>query len=263
MMNFIGKGLVLVHTLFSLLGLGLALVIFYEFVDWGRSEPRVSRGEPTKSGTSIDTRIPSEFDKSKVMFDDAVAGRNLVITPMVPAEDAWHQVEDRLAQNHLYYVAELRKVRTGDGQIEVKGFSADGIPTDAPGKRFGKAIPDARIDGLDKPLSAYRRELDDELKKLDPIEKQIAEWAEKNQEITYQLTGKDAQGKKVCHGIFELINIEFQNQQLARMERDGTHPRWATVVEEARRYGARRDSLEATLSGLQQTLKAKETKQKK
>jgi hypothetical protein len=154
----------------------------------------------------------------------------------------------------------LRKVRGGDGPIDVKGFSPNGIATDAPGTRYGKAIPDARIDGLDKPLSAYRRELDEVLQKLPEIEKKIKDLAEDNQKITYQLTGKDANKKDI--GIFELINQEFQNQQLARTERNRIQPYWASVVEEARRYGNRRDSLEATLSGLKETVNAKAQKQK-
>src|SRR5205823_3869210 len=60
MMNFIGKGLVLFHTLLSLAGMTLAIVIWFEYVDWGRAEPRALPADTSKGGK--EQRVASEFD---------------------------------------------------------------------------------------------------------------------------------------------------------------------------------------------------------
>lgn len=259
MFNFIGKGLVLVHTLLCLAGLLLAALVYFEFVDWGRSEPRVVRGEPTKSGSN-DQRIASEYDRSKALFDDAVAGRNLVIPPIAPAEESLREVASRFGPNHLFYVAELNKLRKGDNPIEVKAITADGIPTDTPGKAIGKPIPDIKIDGLEKSLEKYGAEFMTEMGKLKDLEEAIGKLADDDQKISYQLTGKDKDGKKITHGLFQLVDQEFQTQQRLKEEREYLLPFHATTVEEARRFAMRRTSLEATLAGLEKALKARQLK---
>jgi hypothetical protein len=254
MTNSIGRALVLVHTLISLFALCLAILVYFEAVDWGRAEPRLSRGEPAK-GASNDLRIASEYDKSAVIFKDAETARNLVVPLLAPAEASLREAEARFPQNHLFYVAELKKLREGDEPIEVKAIAANGIPTDTPGKRIGKPIPEVKVEGLDRSLAAYRALLATEQKKLDPVESEIRKYAEADQKITYNLTGKGDDGKKQMHGLYELVDQEFKNQQLLIQERDYLQPQWATAVESARRFGERRTSLEATLRTLQ---KAKE-----
>jgi hypothetical protein len=256
MFNFIGKGLVLVHTLLCLAGLVLAILVYYEFVDWGRSEPRVVRGEPAKAGSN-DQRIASEYDRSVALFNDAVAGRNLVIPPIAPAEESLREAASRFGPNHLFYVAELRKLREGDDPIEVKAIPADGIPTDTPGKAIGKPIPDVKVDGLEKSLAKYEAERKSEMAKLEKLEKGIEELAKADEKISYELTGKEP-GKKDTHGLYQLIDQEFQTQQRLKEEREYLQPFHATTVEEARRFGMRRTSLEATLAGLEKALKARQ-----
>jgi hypothetical protein len=268
MMNSIGKGLVLIYTMFSIMGLMLAIVIYFEFIDWGRAEPRVLRGEPTKgSSGSNDMRIASEYEKSKVMFDYALSGRNLVVPPMAPAEQGLHEAEQRFAQNHLYYVAELKKLREDPGIIEVKALPAEGIPTDTPGKAIGKPIPSVKIAELDRSLKTYNEILKMEQDKIKPIEDAIYNPTDggitkKNSDLSFVLTGKDDTGKKKQHGLFDLIDLEFNTRQRLLEEFAYVQPEWASVVEEARRFSARRVSLEATLSGLEKALKEKQAKQK-
>jgi hypothetical protein len=211
MFNIIGKALVLVYAACCLAGLALAVMVFFEFIDWGRAEPRVQAGESTKSGSN-DLRIASEFDKSVVIYNDAVASRNLALLAVPPAENALREIESYFGKNHLFYVDELKKLRVGDGAVDVKAIPADGIPT-------GKL-------------------------------------AEENEKISYQLTGKK-DGKKKNHGIYDLVEEEFQTQQLHKSERDYLQPQWAATVEEARRFSLRHDSLTATLAGLEKVLKAR------
>jgi hypothetical protein len=257
--NFIGKGLVLIHTILCLFGLGLALLVYFEFVDWGRSTPRLIAGEPAKGGPT-GTRIASEFDKSLVIYQDALAGRNLVLAPIQPTEDSLREVEGRLGPNHLFYVAELKRLRSASEPIEVKGFPIGPAPTDAPGKAYGKAVPSVKVEGLERSIAASQEELKQELAKLDPLQEQLRELAKKNSDVTYQVTGRDEKGVKRTHGIFELVNQEFDTQQRLKAEREFIQPYTASVVEEARRYGIRRQGLEDTLNGLDQAIKERQKK---
>ncbi len=155
--NIIGKGMVLVYTVGCLAGLMLALVVYFDFIDWGRSEPRVVRGDTTKGiAGGNDMRVASEYEKSKVIFDNALAGRNLVVTPLAPAEAALRDAQEHFAQNHLFYVKELYKVESDPNDIEVKRVPPDGLQTDTPGKAIGKPIPSVKVPELDKSLAVRR-----------------------------------------------------------------------------------------------------------
>jgi hypothetical protein len=261
----IGRFLVLINTFLALLGLGLALVIYFDFVDWGRSTPRSVRGEPVKAGAGNDLRIASEYDKSKVLFDHAVKGRDLAIggqgePPLANAENSLGDARIRMAQNHLFYAAQLKSLRSGNGNIEVKAMPPEGMPTDTPGKATGKAVPSVKLDGLNRSIVAYTEELKNDMAKLDPLQKKVRDLAEANSKVSYQLTGKDDAGKRVTHGIIELVDQEYAMQQRLLQEREQLQPYWASTIEEARRYGARRSSLEGTLTGLKDALKARDGK---
>jgi len=260
MMNIIGKGLVLIYTIACIAGLILAIVISWEFVDWGRSEPRIVRGGDAKGGN--DMRIASEFDKSKAVFEIAKAGRDLVVLPPAPAEASLREAQDHFAQNHLFYVAQLRKLEKDPGDIDVKRLPPEGIPTDTPGKAIGKPVPSVKIADLNKSLATYTAMLKAEQDKIGPIEEAVGDLAKKNSDISYQLTGKDDKGAKVTHGLFELVDLEFNAQQRLLQEYEYVQPQWASMVEEARRYSGRRSSLEDTLGGLDKALKAREAKRK-
>ncbi len=266
MMNFIGKGLVLLYTVMCLAALCLALVIYYELVDWGRSEPRVVRGEVAKTGSANDQRVASEFDRSVVLYQEALAGRDLAIRSwpagLAPAVATLHEAEARLVQNHLFYAAKLKELRSGAGDIVVNALPADVPTTDTPGKAIGKPVPNVKVDGLDRSMASYREMLAAEQKKLDPVEEEVRALAKKNSDVSFVLTGKDETGKKSQHGLFDLIDDEFKTQQGLLAQRDYVQPLWANANEEARRFDVRRTSLEGTLDGLNAALKAKKAREK-
>ena len=254
MMNFIGKGLVLIHTLLSLAGLVLAFVIWFEFIDWGRAEPRVSRGESAKSG-SKEQRIVSEYDKAVAVAKEGEASRNLAVPLMAPAEKALQEVAPRFPDNHLFYIAELKKIREAPGEIEVLAIP-DGAPTDAPGQPYGKPVPSVKIAGLTKSLKTYRDALKVEADKHKDLELDVQKWATLDAATSIKLTGKDADGKKQ-HGLYELVDEEFKLQQRLREEREYLTPFWAAAIEEARRFDVRHSGLKKTLEGLETALKAR------
>jgi hypothetical protein len=261
--NAIGKLLVLFNTFLCLLGLAVAILIYWDFVDWGRSQPRLLHGEQPKAGPANDQRIASEYDKSKVLFDHAVRSRDLTIVgqgepPLRKAEDSLHEAQARLAQNHQYYAALLKSLRSGTGDIDVKALPAEGLATDTPNKAVGKLVPSVKLDGLNRSIAVYQQELKNEQDKLDPIQEKLRALADANSKLSYQLSGKDENGKRLTHGVFDLINAEYAMQQKLLQEREQVQPRWASTIEEARRFGSRRSSLEYTLGGLQQALKERD-----
>jgi hypothetical protein len=263
MWNTLGKALILVFTIGCLMGLMLAYVVYFEFIDWGRSVPRVVAGESGKGAPGAnDMRVASEYDKSKVIFDNAKGDRDLAVPPLVPAEVALRESQDRFAQNHLFYVAQLRNLESGVGDIEVKRLPPEGIPTDTPGKAIGKPIPTVKMPELKRSMLGYDAMLKDELAKLKPLDDQVRELAKKNSDITYQLTGKNDKGEKVTHGLYELVDLEYKTQQRLLAEYNYVQPQWASIVEDARRYGTRRTSLEGTLSGLEKALKGNRGKER-
>ena len=251
MMNFIGKGLVLIHTLLSLAGLTLAIVIWFGFIDWGRAEPRGAGGDTSKGGG---TRTASEFDKAVAAVKEGEQARNLAVPLMAPAEKSLEETAARFPANHLFYVAELKRLSDAPGDIEVLAIPADGVPTDTPGLPYGKPIPSIKVDGVTKSLEVLRTELKAEIAKLKPLEEDLRKWAEKDAHVSFLLTGKDADGKKQ-HGMYELVDEEFKQQQRLRGEREYLQPFWAAAKEESRRFANRREGLEATLLGLEKTLK--------
>jgi len=252
MVNHIGKGLVVVHTLLSLAGMTLAIVILFEFVDWGRADPRVGGGDTSKGGKP--QYVASEFDKAKVAVQQGELARNLAAPMMEPAERSLQEVAARFPANHLYYVAELKRLREAPSDIEVLAIAANGVPTDTPGQPYGKPIPSVKVDRVTKSLNALGEELKSETAKLEKLEKAIRDWSEKDAHVSFLLTGQDADGKKQ-HGLYELVDEEFRVQQRLREEREFLLPYWAAAIEEARRFAARRDGLEATLLGLEKTMK--------
>jgi hypothetical protein len=242
MFNFLGKVLVLVHTFLSLLVMIWALSLFMNATDWGFINPREDLGQ----------RIASEFDKSAVAVSDAIKMRDRAVVNVAAAQASLRETEQRFAFNHLYYVAELKRLRTAPEPIEVKAIKAGVLPLDTPGKEIGKPVLDAKVEGIDQSYQTYVGNLKMLEAQIDKVETEKREVIEESKKVTFQLTGKDDAGKRVRIGLYELIDKEYQIQQGLRQEKEYLQPQWAQALEEARLFRLRRQSLETTLSRFQQ-----------
>lgn len=242
MFNFIGKALVVFHTMLSLLLLTWAASLYLNATDWGWVNPRVE----------LDQRIASEFDKSVVVLNEAAVLRDRALVRVPPAQAALREAENQFPRNRLWYVAELTKLRTGQEPIEVKAVEGP-VTLDTPGKAIGKPVLDTTIEGVTKSHQAYLAELKQTQQQIDKVEQEIRDVIESANKLTYQLTGKDDAGMKVQHGLYDLIDIEYQTQKRLKEERTYLQPQWAQTVQEARTFAQRRAGLEAILSRIEKS----------
>jgi hypothetical protein len=243
-MNRVGKGLVLVHTVASIVALAWAAGLFLQFTDWGWKEPRAELG----------FRIPSEYDKRAAAFKEAITARDIAVTALVPARLALREAQERFPQNHLFYEKELVRLRSATEPIEVKAIAKDAGPIvlDTPGKPLGVPVFDKKIEGITKSLDAYAADLKKINADIDNEVKEIRAWTEKARTITILLDGKDDTGKAAPNtvGIYALLEGEKKAQDQARFEKDYLQPIWANARRDAETFVSRRAGLEQTLNEL-------------
>src|SRR5204862_250378 len=103
--------LVFVHTALSLLVLTAAAGIYFQFIDWGWKEAR----------KQVDVRIASEYDKRLAAYNQVALAANLAKSNLPPAQAALAAAQKSFADNHLFYVSELQRLRSEPGdKIAVK-----------------------------------------------------------------------------------------------------------------------------------------------
>lgn len=238
-MNKIGKGLVLVHTALSVLGLSWAAGLFLQFIDLGWKEPRKEFDN---------SRIASKYDVSRAAEVQAIKARDLVIFKVKPAQDALLAAMERFSGNHLFYVEELSRLRSSPDAIEVKALKYnDGLVLDTPGKAIGKPVLEEKVEGISKSFESYSAELKKINEDIDKVSKDVRKWTEATKDITFQLTGKDDAGKVVARGLYSLLEEEKLAQDQALFEKEYLQPIWARAREEATLFMDRRIRLEQTL----------------
>ncbi len=242
MMNNIGKFLVLVHTAISILALTWAAGIFLQFTDWGWMEPR----------KDIEFRVPSEYDKRTAAYKEAVKARELVIYQIEPAQTALVSAMKQFPKNHLYYVDELKRLRSSPDPIEVREIKyKDGqLVLDVPAKEIGKPVLEDKVEGIQKSYDSYVADFKKINTEIDDVAKEIRKWTEEAKDITFQLNGKDDTGKVVKLGLYALLEVENKAQAQARFEKEYIQPFWARALEEAELFIERRARPEATLQVL-------------
>jgi hypothetical protein len=245
MFNTLGRVLVVAFTALSLLLLTWSVSLYLNGIDWGWVSPRVE----------LDQRIASEYDKSVVAFNDAVKMRDHALAVVPAAQAALRAAEAQFPANHLYYVAELKRLQTAPEPIEVKAIGS-ALALDKAGK-LGKPVLDTKVDEVTKSYQAYLGDLKKTYADIDAVEADLREVVEKSKKLTFQLTGKDDAGKKVQHGLYDLIDIEYRTQTRLKEEREYLRPIWSQALNEAQGFAQRRGNLELTLERLK---KAREKK---
>lgn len=236
-MNHIGKLLVLLHTGASLVALGWAAGVFFQFTDWGWKEPR----------KDLDVRIASEFDKRAAAIREALKARDLIVPGMRPAQLALRDAENSLGVNHIYYVRDLAELRTAAGDLEIKEvkFKGGTLELDTKNRPTGKPLLGDKIDGINKSFAGYVVELKKLQKEIDDETRKVREETEKVKDITFALTGKDDAGMVVKTGLYALLENENIAQANALSERDyELRPKWASARNEAQQLRSRTLSLE-------------------
>lgn len=259
MINFVAKSLVLAHTLLSVAAMSWAIMLVIDPVDLGWKEPireTLEREPDTIPGLILgnvksSVRYASEYDKSQASLNEAKNSRDLAYTYVTPALDQIRDNEGYLANNHLHYRAELRRLQEGSGDLEVKGLREGGFALDTPNSNLGKpAQEDKPIANLKKSYRAYGEDFKMLLEKEKEVDVEMQVQSVKTKAITALTTGTDEANKKIQPGLYDLIDMEFKAQTKLKDEIDDIKPRWSNALENARLYQSQRQGLEQTLEKL-------------
>lgn len=261
MINAFAKSLVLLHSVLSVIGMGWAILLVVQGRDLGWLEPyqEVFYGADGKPLSSI--RHASEYDKSLAAAQDAARVRDRTYLAVKPAIDSIRTAEPFLANNHLFYVAEINRLRTATERIVVIRLKRGGLEVDPP--VLGKPVlEDKALDNVTESYATYMQNLKKILGEVDPktmaktkgeidgVEAEVRKLATDTKELTFQLTGTDETNKYVQPGIYQLTDQEFKAQGQLKVEIDEIKPDWSKAVEQSRLYRFRYNDLMATLQKL-------------
>jgi hypothetical protein len=285
-MNFLGKSLVMIHAILSVGGMTWAILLVVQGRDFGWAEPYKAvlkydgQGNPTEFA-----RYASEYDKSWAVVKNAERVRNRTYAAVEPAIDSLRNTEPFLANNHLHYVSELRRLREASGPIKVARLDKGGLTLDVP--ELGKPVPeDPALDKITKSYRAYKADLKKligdltrkdpknlngpvDLKDLirtegevDAVHDDIRRIVKATKDITFQMTGRNEANEYIQPGLYELGDLEFKAQSQLKDSIDEIKPHWSKAVEQSRLFRYRRNDLEATLEKLKGPPPAKKNDKK-
>ncbi|MSQ93315.1 MAG: hypothetical protein EXR98_02025 [Gemmataceae bacterium] len=264
MMNNLAKSLVLLHTVLSVAGMGWAIMLTLQGRDLGWMEPYqevFSYGQDGKPKAGETARYASEYDKSLAALQDAARVRDRTYVAVKPAIDSIRTAEPYLANNHLYYVAELKRLREATEKIVVRRNKEAGAVLETP--IIGKPVPeDQALANITESHATYMQNLKKiigevhpkTLKKtqgdIDGVEADIRKLATDTKELTFQLTGTDETNKYVQPGLYQLTDQEFKAQSQLKVEIEEIRPNWSKAVEQSRLFRFRFNDLDAQLKKL-------------
>jgi hypothetical protein len=251
--NRLGKLLVFLNLVFSVVALSWAAGVYLQFVDWGWKEPRVE----------LDRRVPSELDKRIAALTESMKAADLVypdprtypdpgkkpLDPLKIAQDNLANAQKRFADNHLFYTRELARLRLDPNPIDIKGVKLPSNPAlDSP--TIGKPVLDEANPDIDQSWAKYVADLHDkqkEIKKVsDDIDKEIAE----QKKITLWLNDDVRDKEIVKKGLYTLLKEETDLQTQIKFERDYIQPQWVEALETLSIHKERRIRLEKRLDEL-------------
>jgi len=263
MINFFAKSLVLVHAVLSVAAMTWAISVFLQAKDFGWIEPAREVLEYNAEGNvKSAVRLASEYDKSAAALKLAGENRDLTYIYVRPALESLRDTEPYLPNNHLYYAAELKRLRFSPDAIEVKRFQNGGLLLDVP--NLGKSVPeDKALEGITKSIKMYEADDAALAREIDGVEAEIRKIVDDTKKITAQLTGTDDLNMHVHPGLYQMIDLEFKAQVGLKNEIDDIKPFRAKATEEAFVYQARRVNLEETLEKLKAPPPAKVGNNKK
>lgn len=240
-MNLLGKSLVFVQLVGSLFALTWAAGIFLQQLDWGWKEPR----------KDLDVRVPSEIDKRSAAVKEAQNAITLVYPAILPARNLLTEASPRFPENHLWYLAEIERLRNAPDTIDIKEVKfQNGNPVlDTPGKPIGKPVLEELVPNVNKSNKVFQEDLKMVLDNMSEVTKAIGKLIEQEEQLTQLLNGY-TQGKMKKTGLLELVDREYQAQVAAKFEMEYLRPMWAGALEEASNFRERRDRLQSTLDRL-------------
>lgn len=255
--NTLGKTLVFFQVIFSVLAATFAAAIYLQKIDWGWKEPR----------KDIYVRIPSEIDKRTAAVLETLRLKDMAVgKPELPgtlkgALALRAVVEPYYPKNHLFYSAQLAKLRSDPNPFDVANNPVKEVkfdtgvvqlktPIDKP--RVGEPVLERPVPEIEKSYERYVADLKDIQGKIDKVEMAINDLLLKERDIAFKLTGKDDTGAMVKLGLYTLMVDEKAMQDQMKYETDYLQPLWVEALDRAELFYERRERLERTLKGMSQ-----------
>ena len=246
MINFLGKSLTLLFTMFSVMALVLAFVIFMQFPDLGWTDPRrVVIDVEKKDGSDVFkyARVGSIFDKTAAALFDAYRAKEVALPSLDPNLKALRDVEDHWPSNRIFFDNEMRKIRGvggKDGDIVIKDLEDGANPLDK--ARVGKPKLGQEVTGVTKTIAfskvKHAQIRDEQIERTKKIDAKLDEL----EKITVQIAA-----------IIKDVDREYKLQEKVKEEFAYLQPAWARALEEARTELQRQKGLKATVEQLKAT----------
>lgn len=258
--NTLGKFLVFVQVVFSVLATTFAGAIYLQKIDWGWKEPR----------KDLYLRVPSEIDKRTAAVIEALRIKEMAMGKadmpgtLKASQAALAEAEPRFAQNHIWYAQNLVKLRSGPDPFDINADPVKEVkivggvvqldtPIDKP--RAGRPVLENPLPAIEKSYDKYAEDLKKIQDDIDKVEVNIKQLIAKEKETTFKLTGKDDAGMVVRIGLYTLFVDEKHMQDQMKFETDYLQPLWVEALDRAELFYERRERLEKTLAGMTGELK--------
>lgn len=288
-MNNLGKTLVVVNLLLSVLGLGWAVAVVTSPVDWGKKEAARAWANP---GEGKNERLAAKIDERLALRVRLSEDRQRALARVKLAEEAVRKAEAHFGYNHLAYVYELARLEAGQGAAkdprtaylvaagvlskeaagkgefvvrEIK-FLPDGSAAVNPNAAHGLPVFEKIVPGLEKPYAAYLKDYYDlvgeaklndkgEIEIIKPgligqLHKDNAGWLAKKEKLTEWLNGVRVGDKVIKPGLYDLQEQEAEIQRRLREELTYLQPMWVRELYNAQLLRSRRMGLEKRLREL-------------
>jgi hypothetical protein len=274
MFNALAKSLVLMQALLSVAGMTWAMMLVVQSRDLGRAEPANEVLETNADGTPAAKpgavmRFASEYDKSVVAVQEAAKARDRVYRHVKPALDSIVATEKFMPENHLFYLAQLKRLREerseqdkkDDKPFKVFRLKNGGTALPIEDGNLGKPDFEANeVAMIKKPFKEYEADYKGLVKEIDVYEGKLQKVAILTQNITAETTGTNKSNEYVNPGLYELKSMEFKYQGQIKVEIDAIKQDRSEAIGSSGTLRLRRSGLEATLKKLQEPVLPRDNK---
>jgi len=207
-MAILGKILVLLTVLLSVLCLVFALGVFTNSINWGW-KPEFQRQE-------FGTKVASEIDKRKATLQDLAESRKRFSAAWLTARAKMIKSEANIAKDQLRYVDEVNRIQEGtDSKIAEITTKKENKWLTEKNKKIGQPLFQG---DLTKSYIKYRNEIEALTTEITEMKEKILAIVNKEKDYTEKLIGKEEKKGKREKGLYALIRLEEEIQHRAEEE---------------------------------------------
>jgi hypothetical protein len=252
MTNQVGKALVLVTLVLSVVLMTWALILVVQPVDYGWKEPRKVWATSPEGKKEPNERIAAKIDERVAGYEKLREARANAVAWARKAAENLAKANGGFGYNHLHYQREAERLWQAPGTIpfaEIK-YNKDGTLAlkRTPGKEWDMPIWDQPVPGVDKSYMQYLLDLWKKAKEIEAVSKRIAKGHELQEKLTVRLNGvRGKDGKVVEPGYYDLLELEAEKKKKLREQVEYEQPLWVVELFNAQYLRERRQRLEKRL----------------